>query len=359
MSDILAAQLPTLDRFLRWWFGELKAVAKPLTRAAAADRQDLVSVICEPGRLVFRRLSRRGTEALGAVDLPDDQTIVPLPRTVRRALDDKKPVAISVPAEQSLSRTIALPLAAEDTLSDVLSFEIGRQTPFRPGDVYYDYAVVGRDSRARSLSLRLTVVPRSMVDEQLALLAQWGVRPALIEIDGDTTVRLDQDHARARAGRGRHWWNAALAVLVLALAYPAIVIPLDRKKDVEADLARRVAAARAEAEAVSALRERIGQAVARASFLSRSKAERPAATVVLDELTRILPDDTWLTRLDLEGEELQIRGVSASASALIALIEASDRFEGTAFRSPITRADDSVSERFHISTRVGDGAPSL
>ena len=106
---------------------------------------------------------------------------------------------------------------------------------------------------------------------------------------------------------------------------------------------------------VDALRSEADHAVARASFLARAKAERPSATLVLAEMTRILPDDTWLTRFEFDGNEVQVRGSSMRASALIGLLEQSELFDRVEFRSPVMRSEEAATESFHIAARVTGG----
>ena len=81
-------------------------------------------------------------------------------------------------------------------------------------------------------------------------------------------------------------------------------------------------------------------------------ADQPAAVTVLDELTRVLPDDSWLEQLTLRSAEVQLRGYSANASAVIALLEGSDVFENVEFRAPVTRLKTPPVERFNISAQI-------
>jgi len=77
----------------------------------------------------------------------------------------------------------------------------------------------------------------------------------------------------------------------------------------------------------------------------------------MDELTRILPDDTWITRLDIKGSELEIQGQSSSAAALIPLIESSSILQNPRFRSPVTQIPRSDAERFQLSAETRGPTP--
>jgi len=74
---------------------------------------------------------------------------------------------------------------------------------------------------------------------------------------------------------------------------------------------------------------------------------------LLRELTAILPDDTWLDRLQVKGDSVQIIGQSSKASALIGIVESSKLFSGAAFTSPVTTDPRTGKERFMLSARIG------
>ena len=62
-------------------------------------------------------------------------------------------------------------------------------------------------------------------------------------------------------------------------------------------------------------------------------------------MTKLLPDDTWLTQLEVKStpkgkephREILLRGESANAGRLVSLLEESKLFEQAAPRSPTTK----------------------
>ena len=74
---------------------------------------------------------------------------------------------------------------------------------------------------------------------------------------------------------------------------------------------------------------------------------------LVDELTQLLPDDTWISQLDFKDREIQLRGNSAASAALIAALEASPLLRNARFRSPVTRDRRIGTERFHLSAEIG------
>ncbi|NCA70797.1 MAG: fimbrial assembly protein, partial [Sphingobacteriia bacterium] len=84
----------------------------------------------------------------------------------------------------------------------------------------------------------------------------------------------------------------------------------------------------------------------------QQKWDSPNLLLMLRDLTDLLPDDTWLQTLDYNNGELELRGESAQATALIGMLEQAPGFEQVSFRSPVTQVPQTGKERFNISLRL-------
>ena len=263
-------------------------------------------------------------------------------------------------SSRGLSKTVSFPAAAEKNLDQILSFEVARQTPFRPDQVYYDHRIGARDEAAGKVDIHLAVVPKSVADAKLDLLAKWGVRPRSINLvseKGEVEASIRLEHKADKATNGKRWPARHPAVATMAAVVLALVIgaPMYGKIGVKEELEARIEAVRAEAGNAAALRDEINVLMGQNSFLHSRKRELPVMTAILEEVTRLLPDTTWLNRLEVRGQDLQIHGNSPQASALIGILEASPYLSDVQFRSPVTRDQRAGNERFHISATVAAG----
>jgi general secretion pathway protein L len=57
-------------------------------------------------------------------------------------------------------------------------------------------------------------------------------------------------------------------------------------------------------------------------------------------LTRLLPEDAWITQFDLTRNEISLAGEAARAGDLIGIIDASPLFENTEFAMPLQRVEN-------------------
>ena len=87
-------------------------------------------------------------------------------------------------------------------------------------------------------------------------------------------------------------------------------------------------------------------------LLERRKHSAPSSVMVLEALSAILPDHTYATELRIEGDKLQVIGVTRDAPSLIGILEQSPHFTRATFFAPTTRTPNSPGERFHIEARI-------
>jgi Tfp pilus assembly protein PilN len=73
-------------------------------------------------------------------------------------------------------------------------------------------------------------------------------------------------------------------------------------------------------------------------------------TVLLKELSDVVPADAYLTSMNLRSGRLTLDGMAHSASDLIAALEKSKHFKNVSFTSPTTRTGDK--DRFSLTAEI-------
>jgi Tfp pilus assembly protein PilN len=101
-----------------------------------------------------------------------------------------------------------------------------------------------------------------------------------------------------------------------------------------------------DARAVDALATELSRKRRVLAALEFAQERRIQALPILRELTETLPVSAWLQALNADGRGLELTGQADSASALIPLLEASDRLERVEFTSPVTKSE--LREQFRI-----------
>jgi general secretion pathway protein L len=75
-------------------------------------------------------------------------------------------------------------------------------------------------------------------------------------------------------------------------------------------------------------------------------------TELLATLTRLIPDDAYLSEMTINGDHVRLVGAANSATALLTLIAQSPGFRGAAFESPIVQDPRLNRERFDITAGI-------
>ncbi len=343
-------------RFLGWWGRELAAlVPGPLRRLVAPRRPLLVMRLAEDGIRLETR-GRRGARPLGALEALSRKRRARLLAEIARG---RLTPVLAVPRARVVSREVSLPLAAEEDVAGVLRYEIDRLTPFSAGELYYDHRVVARRAEAGRIDLALVFAPRADLEPLVDGLAAEGLAPARLDVEDapgegaepPALAGLDLLPPRPRAAPSRAaalagGLAALLAVLALGWAGTSLLAAEARVDALRErlDEVRRAAIRAADAAPAT------GQGAARLAY-EMKRAAAPAVVVVAD-VTEILPDHTWLDRLSLKGDRVELSGYSRNASALIGRFDRHPRFADPLFRAPIVQDDASGRERFLLSVRV-------
>jgi Tfp pilus assembly protein PilN len=94
----------------------------------------------------------------------------------------------------------------------------------------------------------------------------------------------------------------------------------------------------------------------RAAVLANLRAGNSQKLRLLEQLTRLLPDGTWLQQLQINEDTVEIYGSSDRAADLVPPLENSPYFTQVEFTSPITRDDKNKKEVFRIRMRLKQAA---
>jgi general secretion pathway protein L len=316
------------SRFLRWWLGELASMAPAWMRSSSVKAERFALVPLEQVSAQFTR--------------PD--------------AGDQRDLALTLPPSRVLRKTLTLPLATEENLRQVLEFQIEQHTPFPATKVYFGYHVTGRDFEHGHLTVEFVATPCEGVDAAIKTLGSLALPVRAVFATDMLTAGYLVNLLSSGLGKApsalRHGANPWLAALVGLLALTAIAMPLAIKREAVVQMLPWVEKGKKAAETVDTLRRELVARVDKHNYLLEKRQSAPTVIQALEELTRVLPDDTWVQTLDIKGKELQIQGETASSVRLIGLFEQSSMFREASFRSPLTKGQSSGTERYQLALQI-------
>lgn len=337
-----------LGRAWRWWTGELLAMLPRGVRQLVALRKDRLLISpAQDGVSVSRQA---GDSITLLQDFPP-QMDEAVRGFLSKNLDSHVEPVLRLSARHALSKQIEFPAAVEENLQQVLGFEMDKHTPFKANQVYFDYQIIKRLPATKKLRVNLVVAPRGYMDEQIARLKDWGVSPASVESAAAPGLNLLPKDKRPRRG-SFITLNKLLFLGVLLILAAMTILPLYVMRSTVIEMNGKLGDIQARSEGVRGLRAQRDGLREEIFTLGEKKLAIPPLVEVVEELTRILPDDTWVSSLEIKQGNLTVKGESAGSSKLIAVIEESAFFHDTGFRSPVTKNPRTGREGFQIGTRV-------
>jgi len=353
---------PGAGGFLAWWGHALAAwLPLRLRQVLGLDRGRLLLQV--DGDSLQLRL-QRGDEVrdLGRIPAMADAgveanvTFDPLAPLLSTRLADL-PRWLLLPAASALRRRLSLPAAAAERLRDVVGFEIERQTPFPADAVAFDARVLGRREADGQIDAELVAVPRAALDPQLAALGPLAPSLAGIDVaavDGvPLQINLLPPLLRRRGSDSWRVWNWALAAFALIALTAALWQVLANRREAADAFEREIAKQAEPARRAAAQQQELVDLIEGQAFLQRSRAERPTAVEVIDELSRRLPDGTYLEKLAIEDERLTLIGLSNEAPALIGRLQNSKLWRSPALAGALQTDPATRKDRFTLTAEIG------
>ena len=310
MPSALTLLVERLRQFFDWWFRELAdCVPLRLRELIGAGAQRLVILIADK-TVTFEHVKGKTVLWLGSLDLSQSSPAGQR-ETVREIVSDAKlrsaQVVICLPRGSALRRIVELPSPALENLREVLSFEMDRHTPFESDEVYFDYHVTQHDTENKLVKIDIVVMARELADRAIALVTGWGLEPDRLSL----ADRQEDEHefnllprSTTRPARSKSFkLSVVMGATACFLLGIWIYMPLRDKQAYLADLEARLAKARAEASQASELTDRVSEMADRSRFVMAQKRDRFAVMDMLNEVTRLLPDDTWVLQFGRRGDQ--------------------------------------------------------
>jgi general secretion pathway protein L len=361
MTKLSARSFAFVRQALDWWLGELVGMVPALIRQSLTlTRRHIVLAPDDAGYAVLY-CSSAATRPLGRI--PADAPLSPASlgtaigdaRLTRRILRGKLALVLRLPASKALIVRLNLPATVKADLPQILRFEMDRRTPFSADNAFFSYDIL--PGTAGKLNVVITVMARAAVTELLARLAPLGVAIRRVTVAGSADLPVSGNLLPTEAtGNGRLRLALHLAALGAVLTAAAGLYSMwQDSQDVVAALRQDMARLRETVEQVEATRAEIERLQAASAFLSDRRRNSLTATHMLADLTRVLPDDTWLTQLSLNDDKLKIAGYSAAAAGLIEKVMQSPVFRAPQFHSAVTQDTAIGRERFELVMTIASG----
>ncbi len=354
-----------IAHFFAWWISELAFLLPAPLRHWWTESDRVVFLSFDTtGCARFEGLRHGKRDTLVSIkpsDYESSHNSAGLHRDLTRHMSGSYQVFLCLAGDQTLRRIVQLPLAAAENLRQTLAYEIDRYIPFKADQIYFDHRVLDRDTAQSKLTIELVVAKQAVVDQSLARASLLGVKPSgVIPFDDNhpslSSLNLMPDSRSTSTVSLAFWVRLVFAAIALTLAATWLAIPVWQKRAAAISLLSPLAEAKLAASETDKLRERLDKMVAQHNQLPDRKWHDHSLLAVFAEVSKLLPDDSFVTALDYDGKTVQIQGEAASAAGLVEVLDASPLFKDVGFKASVAKIKGATGERFHISATLDSGA---
>jgi general secretion pathway protein L len=320
-----------------WWLARItELLPTAWTNATTRSRDGIVVDATSDGGVTVS-IRRRG--ALSPIGLG------------AAARQTRKLVLLRPPPGSVLVKNHVVPTVPARQLAQLLRHELARITPFSAEDLFWRWDGHARPNNRSRTDITLTMVPRKALAPALTALAGVGLKANFVEVGPvEQPALLSVGEAADQASGTR--FTKVLAYGCASLAVVAIVLPLGLQAVALYSTNAAIDELQPTIAQVEAFRRGLAAGDAGRDILAQETERTGDVLQTLAAVTRILPDDTYLTDFSLRERQMTLSGRSASAPHLITGLSADPAIRNTAFAAPVTRIEGATSDVFSIKAEV-------
>ena len=342
-------------RFISWWIGELDACLshlkfdRPLWRTLLYKRNNGMDIY-----------ARSHGEIKHIATFRDDDNAQQT-RNQLRALQSRglstRNVVLRLSNNVVLARKFTLPSAISDVIKPVLENKLGQIVPWPSNQSYFGYTLSDAQCPDGTIVAHCVAVRKQTLETARAQASSLGFNHVRIDISDDvekpegmTLVNLMNTSADRLSGNTfKVLGSLFMTLLIIGL------VGLGRMENVQTSLessVRKLAILNANSPQINAARSEVLALIDLRNRLINLRKEKRSVAIIMESLTRILPDGTQLTRFEMIDEIIVISGRTDNAAELIDKLEKSRDFTDVRFYSPTLRKANDTKEIFSIEVEI-------
>jgi hypothetical protein len=348
--------LQLTSRFLRWWAAELHASADDLIGALNPRRRRVLNVYWDAARVLI--VDKNAPEPKVVVEILGGHWPEAIPAELKVAREQSNRARLFVSSEKAFVRQIQVPLAVIPHLGSAIALQLPKLLPLDAAELLTDFEVAGSDSTKNVADIDLVALKKADVNPVLERLRAWGLQIVSTHL-GEPSASTHRFRF-LRDGTFRYGLKLQKSdrILIgvaatLGLACASVAATESYRGHVSLEHAK--TATRDPAAAALAHRQELLARLEPLTELAKLEAAPSAATLLAD-LTMLVPQNAYLTTLELQRSHVRLVGVSPNSGNVVKLLSSSKLLNDVALRSSMSLGVGTGLDRFEITADL-KGAP--
>lgn len=269
------------------------------------------------------------------------------------------PATLWLPSEHALKTAVSLPISAGENVREALASEMARHTPFSAKDVFFDFAVAGFDASGERISIELLVARRMDVDAAVREAVEFGYAPVHVAqndnqalADSGYGLNLLPFEAQIHPSKAGIRTAAGAAIVAVLSAIVWFGVWQNNNAAVLEASEAKAQMLRAKAGSIQAANLTGETLVTALNASVIDKRDQPGVIKILNELSRLMQCNTWLTNFNLSENHVVVEGYSVDPANLLPLMETSPIFGAANFTAPVQMDAQFKKEKFQLRAKV-------
>ena len=355
LSNIAVARTSILE-FRRWWVGELVSLLPEGIRAHTVGSSPRILLHFDGKTISAKSDTWLRSDDLFDV-LPEDSNVEGIEAVLAKKDLSEPCCELTVASRFWRNDKISVPTNAAAELDGVVAFEVERLTPFRADQAYFSYKAENSPSDDGQMIVSVSILPKRVIEPILPFLEKLGLTPITVSqatspyqpVDTYPPISLNKvpETAIQRKKSGA-WLVIVFALLIVA----SLASPFIRIQQLENQVSASIHASQKPAGETGKLISTLQRLQHDRAELAGLRNKGISSLAALRELSLVLPDDTWLIHVSIQGDQMVLEGRSRGSAKLVELLETSPIFASVKYTSAVTRDPAGGVERFRFSLRL-------
>lgn len=322
----------SIRAFVQWWTGELKQLVPdnyrknifPESQAVYINQGD------QETPMLWRYQNQKFAPLPSDDELQNDEWWHQINHYIADSDVDVSTTYL-LANQHAIVRNVTLPQAAIGEIDSVLAFELDKYVPFRAEEAVFAWRQGPVDDGSEKVLILLAVIKKDILDNVLQAINSKGVKLSGIDINmGDDKapeplgVNLLPQELRKKKDWSKWKLYGGLVLACVLLLSLVMYNSLDNKRAKITSLNEQVELLRKDARRAKLLENQLNQTITAANFLGNLKQQIPSRVLMVHELNQKIPQNTYLSRLIIDNERMEVVGQSDNANALVPILNESD-----------------------------------
>lgn len=338
--------------FLRWWATQLRACANDLTSAMVPGRRRVLSIYWDAARLVIADENTAQPRVL--MEVPSNVLAEAAPADLKPILESSSRARLFVSGTRVFLRQVQVPLAVVPHLDSAIALQLPKLLPLAPADLMVDFAVTATDTNRNLANIDLAALRKVEIGQLLERLSAWGLHIVSTHL-GDPSAAT-QRFSFSNTGALHHGPelkkpDRLLVAIAGTLGLACASVAATESYRSHATLQNAMEITRVPAAAALGHRQELLARLEPLRALAELEAV-PSTSALLADLTMLVPQNTYLTTLEVHHGAVRIVGVSPNSGSVVKLLSSSKLLNDVALRSSMSVGIGTGLDRFEVTAEL-------